>query len=157
MASVPTPKPGSQAGAGRGAVVHLDTHGPQSTLALRQAQSGRLDGQREVATVDAQPELAAQVVGALARVAVGPVGGQVAVGGPELRQLLEGRDLGHVDDEVHGCALRPRLDARQAVDREVSERVGGRQRRHERQQCRGEGDERLHRETSWRSARAWVA
>src|SRR5262249_17925374 len=94
----------------------------------------RLEG--DSSTVEPQVEAAADAGGELALVLL-------LVG--DLLPLLEGRDLGHVEDVLDVDAIAGELDPGKAVDGEVPERVRCRGRRgHERDQESEQENEALH-------------
>ena len=102
----------------------LEPHRGQAAGAGREGESGGADRQRHPVIGDTQVERPGQrrARGRLRDVRLGGGDGAVAIGVDGLLGL-EGGDLGLVDDDVEGDAVRRDHDARVVVDREIAERM----------------------------------
>jgi hypothetical protein len=113
-----------------------DLHRREIRGARREDHLGRADVERQPLAVDLQPQIRLQRVGRVPEIArharIGRVGGDLA-----RLQLLERRDLGHVDEVPQGNRVPLDLDGGVLTDAEVTERM----RRHRRGRCQRQGGE----------------
>jgi hypothetical protein len=103
----------------------FDAHRGEPTKARRKRDRGRRRGELSCDAVDGQAEQSALRLagrpGSRRRFGIGHVAVAVLI---DLLALLEGGDLGHVDDDIEADLVRRDGDPGVVVDREVAERVG---------------------------------
>ena len=109
---------------------HLEPHRVQAGDAARECERACHRLQRDRAAVDGDVQAARQTP-------------RIDSGIDAILASLVRRDLGHVEDVADVELMPGHLDAREAVDREVAERVGRRDRRCEKRRSCDEDDEQL--------------